>query len=108
MTSCSRSYEPSSVRRVRTSQKVTSRWPWAGCALPTTCCRSTSSAYPVSDPVMGEVLPEDVPLVAVRRGTLVESVHRGRLAVCGPEGDLLEAVGDPVAYIYVRSAAKPL
>ena len=57
---------------------------------------------------MGEaVLPEDAPLVAVRRGTLVESVHRGRFAVCGPGGDLLEAVGDPVAYVYVRSSAKP-
>ena len=57
---------------------------------------------------MGDaVLPEDVPLVAVRRGTLVESVHRGRLAVCDPEGDVLEAMGDPVANIYARSAAKP-
>lgn len=76
--------------------------------MPTTCCPSTSSVSPVSNPVIGEaVLPEDAPLVAVRRGTLLESVHRGRLAVCDPRGDVLEAVGDPVAYIYVRSAAKP-
>jgi L-asparaginase II len=58
--------------------------------------------------MMGDaVLPEDASLVAVRRGTLVESVHRGRLAFCGPGGEVLEAVGDPVAYVYVRSAAKP-
>ncbi len=53
-------------------------------------------------------LPEDAPLAAVRRGALVESVHRGRLAVCDPEGEVLEAFGDPEAYIYARSAAKPL
>ena len=29
-------------------------------------------------------LPEDVPLAAVRRGELVESVHRGRFAVYDP------------------------
>jgi L-asparaginase II len=52
-------------------------------------------------------LPEDAPLAAVRRGALVESVHRGRLAVCDPEGNVLEAVGDPEAYIYARSSAKP-
>ena len=52
-------------------------------------------------------LPEDAPLVAVTRGALVESVHRGRLAVCDPDGNVLEAVGDPRAYIYVRSSAKP-
>ena len=58
--------------------------------------------------MMGDaVLPEDAPLVAVRRGGLVESVHRGRLAVCDPEGDVLEAVGDPLAHVYARSAAKP-
>src|SRR5215210_6307410 len=28
-------------------------------------------------------------------------------AVCDPEGDVLEAVGDPLAYVYARSAAKP-
>jgi L-asparaginase II len=52
-------------------------------------------------------LPEDAPLAAVRRGALVESVHRGRLAVCDPEGNVLEAMGDPEAYIYARSSAKP-
>jgi L-asparaginase II len=52
-------------------------------------------------------LPEDAPITAVRRGALVESVHRGRLAVCDPDGELLESVGDPEAYIYARSAAKP-
>lgn len=52
-------------------------------------------------------LPEDAPLAVVRRGALVESVHRGRLAVCDPEGNVLEAAGDPEAYIYARSSAKP-
>ena len=52
-------------------------------------------------------LPEDVPLAVVRRGSLVESVHRGRLAVCDPDGNVLEALGDPEAYIYARSSAKP-
>jgi len=62
----------------------------------------------VSSPTINEAgLPEDAPLVAVWRGPLVESVHRGRLAVCDPEGKLLEAVGDPEAYIYPRSSCKP-
>jgi L-asparaginase II len=52
-------------------------------------------------------LPEDAPLAAVTRGALVESVHRGRLAVCDPDGNVLDAVGDPEAYIYARSSTKP-
>lgn len=57
---------------------------------------------------MGDAgLPDDTPLVAIRRGGLVESAHCGRLAVCDPEGDVLKAVGDPLAHIYARSAAKP-
>jgi L-asparaginase II len=52
-------------------------------------------------------LPEDAPLAALTRGALVESVHRGRLAVCDHDGNVLEAVGDPEAYIYARSSAKP-
>jgi L-asparaginase II len=62
----------------------------------------------MSSPVDGDAgLPEDAPLAAVTRGALVESVHRGRLAFCGPDGNVLEAVGDPEAYIYARSSAKP-
>jgi len=63
----------------------------------------------MNDPVMDDAgLPEDAPLVAVRRGELVESVHRGRFAVFDPRGDQLEALGDPEAYVYLRSSAKPL
>ncbi len=61
------------------------------------------SSLPQSEPG----LPEDAPLAAVRRGALVESVHRGRIAVCDPRGDVLDAVGDPDAYVYARSSAKP-
>jgi L-asparaginase II len=62
----------------------------------------------MSSPVPGDAgLPEDAPLAAVTRGSLVESIHRGRFVVCDPDGNLLEAVGDPEAYIYARSSAKP-
>jgi L-asparaginase II len=61
----------------------------------------------MNDPMMDDAgLPEDVPLAAVRRGELVESVHRGRFAVYDPWGDVLEAFGDPEAYVYLRSSAK--
>jgi L-asparaginase II len=63
----------------------------------------------MNDPVMDDAgLPTDVPLAAVRRGELVESVHRGRFAVFDASGDELEALGDPEAYVYLRSSAKPL
>jgi L-asparaginase II len=52
-------------------------------------------------------LPEDAPLVALRRGALIESFHRGRIAICDPEGNVLEAAGDPGGYVYARSSAKP-
>jgi L-asparaginase II len=52
-------------------------------------------------------LPEDAPLVALRRGAIVESVHRGRVAVCDPSGAVLDAIGDPGGYVYARSSAKP-
>ena len=52
-------------------------------------------------------LPTDEPMVAVWRGDLVESVHRGRLAVCDARGERLGSLGDPEGYVYVRSSAKP-
>jgi L-asparaginase II len=62
----------------------------------------------MNDPMMDDAgLPEDVPLAAVWRGELVESVHRGRVAVFDPGGDELEALGDTEAYVYLRSSAKP-
>ena len=52
-------------------------------------------------------LPADEPMVAVRRGGLVESVHRGRLVVCDARGERLGSLGDPEGYVYARSSAKP-
>lgn len=51
--------------------------------------------------------PPDAPLAVVRRGGVVESIHRGRVVYCDPKGEILEAIGDPEVYIFARSAAKP-
>jgi L-asparaginase II len=51
--------------------------------------------------------PADEPMVAVRRGGLVESVHRGRLAVCDAREERIGSLGDPEGYVYLRSCAKP-
>jgi L-asparaginase II/GNAT superfamily N-acetyltransferase len=47
------------------------------------------------------------PLVAAFRGAAVEEVHTGIVAVAGPSGRLLGVVGDPLAPVLLRSAAKP-
>jgi len=70
----------------------------------------SSSSRPGSagaDRNLAAEFPRDEPLVAVRRGEVVENVYKGRLAVSAPEGGGLEAVGDPGGYAYLRSAAKP-
>jgi L-asparaginase II len=56
----------------------------------------------------GGSLPESVPLLQVRRGGSVESVHRGSVAVVGEDGRLLAAAGDPRWPVFLRSAAKPV
>jgi L-asparaginase II len=48
-----------------------------------------------------------VPLVELTRGAVVESSHRGALAVVDSEGRLLAAAGDPQHVAYLRSTAKP-
>ncbi|MGI8650946.1 MAG: asparaginase [Rubrobacter sp.] len=54
-----------------------------------------------------EELPADEPLVALVRGGLVESVHRGRYAVCDASGGVTHSVGDADALCFPRSALKP-
>jgi L-asparaginase II len=48
-----------------------------------------------------------VPLAAVRRGPLVESVHRGRYVFCDAGGEVLHSAGDPEGCAFLRSSAKP-
>jgi L-asparaginase II len=48
-----------------------------------------------------------IPLVELTRGDVVESRHRGALAVVDAQGRLLAAAGDPQQLAYLRSAAKP-
>lgn len=46
-------------------------------------------------------------LVEVVRGERVESVHRGIVAVVAPDGSAVASVGDPDAFVFWRSSAKP-
>ncbi len=48
-----------------------------------------------------------VPLYAVGRGKIVESIHNGALAVVDINGKLVAGVGDPYAITFLRSSAKP-
>lgn len=47
-------------------------------------------------------------LVELTRGGIVESVHRGAVAVCRPSGEVTAAWGDPGRVILPRSACKML
>lgn len=49
-----------------------------------------------------------VPMVEVLRGGRVESVHMGHAVICGPDGAIVDAWGDPAAVIYPRSSCKML
>jgi L-asparaginase II len=48
-----------------------------------------------------------VSLTRVLRGGIVESVHRGSIAVVDARGRLLALAGDPATQVCLRSAAKP-
>ncbi len=47
------------------------------------------------------------PIGAVVRGSFVESVHRGAIAVVDQRGKVVGGAGDPEALLLLRSAAKP-
>lgn len=57
---------------------------------------------------MSDPFEQDPVVVEVARNGLVESVHRARVVVTGPGGEVAGAVGDVSAPIYPRSAAKPM
>lgn len=46
-------------------------------------------------------------LAYASRGGLVESIHRGHIAICRPDGEVVRSLGDPDFPTYLRSAAKP-
>lgn len=48
----------------------------------------------------------DVPLIEIWRGELLESVHRGHIVVCGADGDVVDAWGNPDHVIFPRSSSK--
>ena len=47
-------------------------------------------------------------LVEVTRGNLVESRHRGAVAIANPDGDVVFSMGDVEALAYPRSSLKPI
>jgi L-asparaginase II len=53
-------------------------------------------------------IPAHVPLVTATRGSTVEMVHVGSIAVVDIAGRLIAGVGDPQALNFTRSALKPL
>jgi L-asparaginase II len=52
-------------------------------------------------------VPQSAPLVEVRRGSIVESRHRGHVAAIDGEGRLVASLGEPETVTYLRSSAKP-
>jgi L-asparaginase II len=54
----------------------------------------------------GEMTPR--PLVAFTRGTVLESIHYGSIAVVDRTGALVAGVGDPNRLTTMRSSAKPI
>jgi L-asparaginase II len=58
--------------------------------------------------VAGRIGTGHVPLAAVTRGSVVESIHLGSVAVVDRRGRLQYAAGDPAFLTMTRSALKPL
>ena len=47
-----------------------------------------------------------VPMVEIRRGDRLESLHLGHAVIVGPDGDVVDAWGMPETLIFPRSSAK--
>ncbi len=51
-------------------------------------------------------MPQAVPFAEIWRGPFLESVHRGHAVICGPDGQIIEAWGDPDCVVLPRSSSK--
>lgn len=49
-----------------------------------------------------------IPMVELWRGGMLESSHSGQAVICGADGEIVSAWGDPEAVIYPRSSCKML
>ena len=55
-----------------------------------------------------KTFPSDAPiLVEVRRGSVIESRHRGWIVVCDNKSNVIRQLGRPLPSVYVRSSLKP-
>lgn len=52
-------------------------------------------------------IPEAAPLVEVRRGSIIESRHRGHVIALDSKGKVVARLGQPEVVTYLRSSAKP-
>ncbi len=79
--------------------------------MPMECPRSpllSTGSVAMTDALSSPLAAVDPALVEVTRGPLVESRHRGAVAVCTPAGELAAAWGDVDQRVFPRSAVKPL
>src|SRR5260370_6159710 len=56
---------------------------------------------------LNQSIPKATALVEVRRGPIVESRHRGHLAVVAGDGKTIAELGSPDTVTYLRSSGKP-
>ena len=61
----------------------------------------------MSSDATAQRVPVAEPLVEVRRGPIVESRHRGHIAVLEPHGHMLAEAGVADTVVYLRSSLKP-
>lgn len=54
------------------------------------------------------MIPTHIPLVTTTRGSTVEAVHWGSIAIVDEKGRLVASAGDPDALNFTRSSLKPL
>src|SRR5213596_237762 len=81
--------------------------PATGRHLPYNGALSGADRVPASTATTASTSRGFAPLVEVRRGAIVKSVHSGAIAVVDSRGQLIASVGDTGMPVVLRSTAKP-